>query len=369
MNYSHRASVVRVGSESGAALIVAIFVLALVTSIVVAFDVTSIVVARRADNQLRAEQAWDYLTGAEELAIEMIKLRLDSMAEEAPDGLQRLDVMGQFDTDDGWLSFNVVDLQGRFNINSLLAAPIPGSGGGEENIADNIEDAAVQAPPTSLGVAETRTLPQNRFIRLLRSLQQSPIADGEAIAPMSEDEAVAILEAVQDWLDQDVLESGFGGAEQVYYGQQPIPYRPADGPMRDVSELLLIKGITPGIYSILRDQVTVWPVDGSAINVASIGPGMIQALYAQEGSEPMDPELAMTLFVSIQSQEIATMADFLGRPEWGPVALPGEGLVIRSEVFLVSSLTQVGRLRQGLDSVVLIKDNDVQILARSLKML
>lgn len=57
----------------------------------------------------------------------------------------------------------------------------------------------------------------------------------------------AIMAAIQDWVDADD-DSHIGGAESDYYQGLNPPYMAKNGPIDDLSELLLIKGVTPEIY-------------------------------------------------------------------------------------------------------------------------
>lgn len=61
-----------------------------------------------------------------------------------------------------------------------------------------------------------------------------------ALPGMTEDVADAIL----DWLDSDDEMRPFG-AELEYYTTLPTPYSPANGPIKSVEELLLVRGVTP----------------------------------------------------------------------------------------------------------------------------
>lgn len=61
-------------------------------------------------------------------------------------------------------------------------------------------------------------------------------------------EASSIAAAIADWRDRDDLENVRGGAEKPYYLGLNPPYAPKDGPFDDVSELLLVRGITPQLY-------------------------------------------------------------------------------------------------------------------------
>src|SRR5262249_15891794 len=56
-----------------------------------------------------------------------------------------------------------------------------------------------------------------------------------------------IFDSIEDWRDPNDL-ARINGAESDYYLQQPVPYRPRNGNIQDVAELLQIKGITPELY-------------------------------------------------------------------------------------------------------------------------
>ena len=49
-----------------------------------------------------------------------------------------------------------------------------------------------------------------------------------------------------DWIDPDNNQH-VGGAESDYYESLDPPYQAKDGPMDDLSELLLVRGITGSI--------------------------------------------------------------------------------------------------------------------------
>lgn len=354
MNYCRRARMRR--SERGAALIIAVFVLALALVMITALSTRFVVAARRTDNQVLADQAWYYLTGAEQLATELLLNKLQERAEQQDESLFYPELFGQFDTDDGWLAFSVMDLQGRFNLNNLAV----GVGGAQGEDQGQGGVPPTQPPQGGAPVPVPNTVWQQRFVRLLMTVEEPAL---------SEPEAIAITEAVVDWVDDNVIETGFGGAEQTFYAQGPLPYRSADMAMRDDSELLLVKGVSPEIFNALQDSITVWPREGAAINVGSAGVKVIQSLYDKEQNLPLAPEQAGEVLKAVREGEITTLAEFIQRPEFGSAPLKQEELVNSSQVFLIRSETQVGRIRQALDSVVQINDNQAVVLARSMRML
>lgn len=60
-------------------------------------------------------------------------------------------------------------------------------------------------------------------------------------------EASSILDSIEDWRDKDAIPH-LSGVESEYYLGLPKPYVAKDGPIDDLSELLLVRGITPELY-------------------------------------------------------------------------------------------------------------------------
>ena len=89
------------------------------------------------------------------------------------------------------------------------------------------------------------------------ALSGSPILE-QAFILMGVDagEYPAVMAAIQDWVDKDD-DQHMGGAESDYYQGLTPPHLAKNGPIDDISELLLIKGVTPEIYygSSSRDYV------------------------------------------------------------------------------------------------------------------
>jgi general secretion pathway protein K len=56
-----------------------------------------------------------------------------------------------------------------------------------------------------------------------------------------------IVDSIEDWRDANDL-ARINGAESDFYLQLPVPYRPRNGNLQDLAELLQIRGITPELY-------------------------------------------------------------------------------------------------------------------------
>lgn len=83
----------------------------------------------------------------------------------------------------------------------------------------------------------------------INKVANSPDILNQAFITMGVDagEYPQIIASIQDWIDTDD-DPHIGGAESDYYGGLKPPYLAKNGPIDDLSELLLIKGITPEMY-------------------------------------------------------------------------------------------------------------------------
>lgn len=82
-------------------------------------------------------------------------------------------------------------------------------------------------------------------------------------AGVSSAEADSLTDSVLDWLDKDDRPHA-NGAESEYYQSLPRPYEPRNGPFQGIEELSLIKDVTPAVYGLIRDKITIY---GDKINI------------------------------------------------------------------------------------------------------
>ncbi len=89
----------------------------------------------------------------------------------------------------------------------------------------------------------------------------------ENIGEVETEEAADIAHAIVDWRDIDVLLSP-GGAENEHYQSLELPYPCKNADFQIPEELLLVKGMTPEIYSKIADVITIYGRGGVNINTA-----------------------------------------------------------------------------------------------------
>ncbi len=126
------------------------------------------------------------------------------------------DVSLDFDTAQGAVGISIVDLDGRFPVNSLVALAQEGK------------------PPNQGSDGLTPERAREVLLRLLQS---------ELFAVEDEVEAREIVDSLIDWIDLDDNESDYG-AESSYYESLEKPLTIRNGPVDFIDELLQVKGIT-----------------------------------------------------------------------------------------------------------------------------
>lgn len=129
-----------------------------------------------------------------------------------------------------------------------------------------------------------------------------------------------VVDAILDWVDSDRLRR-LNGAEDDYYLALRIPYLPKNGPMGALEELLLVKGITPELYALLSQVLTVWGT--GRVNVNTAPPAVLRAVFPND-------------VLSLISQR-------RGKPL---VAVPAPGIV-RSSTFSVIAWGQTATSRSA----------------------
>lgn len=73
----------------------------------------------------------------------------------------------------------------------------------------------------------------------------------------TEEEAVALMDAVLDWRDADSIKR-LRGAEEADYAAAGLTYKPANAAFQSIEELRLVMGITPALYQRLAPLITIY---------------------------------------------------------------------------------------------------------------
>ncbi len=345
------------GRQRGVVLIMALLIVALVTTVVVSVSWRFNLSMARNENRWHGSQARAYLEGGEQLA--RLVLRED-MQQGPIDHIA--EVWAQqgdpLPTDEGWIRGRIEDAHGRLNLN-LMAQQFVG----------------VPDPSLDMNDPTVRfTASQRRLIRLLQTFELES-------GPLDVMEATAIVEALQDWIDMDSETSGMGGAEQDYYSSEGIEYPIPNGPIASVSEIMLIRGMTPEIYRKLEPYVIA--LDTSAnLNINTMPPALFRTFNVKANLEPLEEDQANVL---MQARNATMMTDENGVPLKGGfqtaeefasdptvqsiIGSPEEGetkdLVVGSNYFLYFGETLVGEQVRRSKAVLYRSGADVSVVRRT----
>lgn len=241
--------------QRGIAALTAILVVAIATVLAVNLLWETSVDLSRTENLLLQDQARQFDLGGEAFARYGLE---EDGRDDGPNGIDSADEAWArplvFEIQGGRLQGVLSDLQGRFDLNSLVKP------NGERN-----DDAAEQ------------------FRRLLTLL---PLE-----RPLDPGTAESLVESAMDWIDRDQSPQLNGAEDDEYTGRQP-PYRPANYWLTSPSELLAVRGYTPEIYAALAPHVAALPPGPQGawkINVNTATPQVLASLAENQTLENAEP--------------------------------------------------------------------------------
>ncbi len=288
--------------QRGAALIIALMVVSIVAMLAITLGNDFLVISKRVQHQLYSQQAYTYLYGAEGFARKWL---LDDIAEDnaSDSAFDRWNTAIDIPTEQGILSGQLIDLQGRINLNDLMATP-------------------------KKGYSEA----QKRFIRLLQTL--------ELKQPLDQLAAEEVCNALIDWLDVNDTETIPGGAESLFYNESEPYTRAANQAMVRVSELRLIKGVDEELLAALRPNVTVWPIGGGGVlNINTAPLKVLQSLNAENSLQPLSEIDAQYIVEQRESQEGLEDDSIFKQGSFKEVKINTDGLGYTSDYFMLSMET------------------------------
>jgi general secretion pathway protein K len=221
--------------QRGVALITAVLIVALATMLAASVSFNGYLDQRRSANAFAMDQGYEVALGGEAWAADSLRRdkqqsgRTDDFTEEWATPIPPIPIEG------GEFEGQLEDMQGRFNLNSLVVAQ------GDKVVVD--ENAV------------------KRFERLLELLELEP----------------KWSKLIADWIDSDIQPEFPDGAEDPTYTGLTPPYRTANMPLTRASELLAIAGFGLDRYRKLEPFVTALPI-GTPINLCTASPELLDSL-------------------------------------------------------------------------------------------
>lgn len=146
------------------------------------------------------------------------------------------------------------------------------------------------------------------------------------IGPPDPVEAGNLAAAIFDWRDgsNGVYQVGASvGAEADYYEKLPIPYRPHDGRLTHLEELLWVRGMSNDRYERLQTHVTIYGPN-AAININTATREVLLAAARSHGTSASAESLVRSIeqarlrpqAFTNQSEILSVLQKDLESPEW-----------------------------------------------------
>jgi general secretion pathway protein K len=222
---------ITIARNRGVALITALLIMALIATLTYALEWNSALDLRRTVVMLNRDQAIQVAFGAESWIQSILRQDLEDSDVDHLGEIWASDLPGL--PIDGGEVFGVIeDLQGRFNVNNLIAS-----------------DGNIDRPSLE------------QFQRLLTALDIDPRFAGIAA----------------DWIDANQDAAFPDGAEDPIYTSLTPPYRAANQPLSSVSELAAMEGFDKASMDVLSPHIVALP-GRTRINVNTATGPVLQSL-------------------------------------------------------------------------------------------
>ena len=268
--------------QQGVALISVLLVVVIATVLSVSMIRHQNLTIHKARNVSDHSQAKQYAIGGEELARQILWQDTDSSPE--VDHLQEDWAAGDlvFEFENGEVAMQIEDLQGRFNINSLMMS---GNAGRQAQV---------------------------RFVQLLQHV---------GLDTMFMDRAI-------DWMDGDIATRPLGAEDYAYLGLER-PYRTASQLIVDTTELRLLLDMDAESFDLLLPFISALPDPSASLNVNTAPPEVLQTV-----SDRLSSDMSNDLIIERDNQEgYQSVTEFLQSSYVAGLGIAATGLGVQSKFF------------------------------------
>jgi len=160
------------------------------------------------------------------------------------------------ETEMEWMARSGVELA-EYTLGQEMSTPGPGQrfdalnqkwAGGEDDTNDALTAITLTNVPLGHGKFSVKITDTERKLNINTSVNNEAMMT-QALILIGADasDIPTIIGSIQDWIDRDD-NTHVNGAESEYYRTLDPPYSAKNGPIDDLSELLLVKGVSPDIY-------------------------------------------------------------------------------------------------------------------------
>jgi general secretion pathway protein K len=158
-----------------------------------------------------------------------------------------------------------------------------------------------------------------------------------------------IWSALADWIDSDDQPRS-GGAESPYYRTQKPPYKARNGKLMTLTELSLVKGITPEIFGKLRPYLTIFPdqFGSSPVNINTASKEVLIAL-----DNRIDDRMAERIMEERRLQPFKAPGELSRVPGMDTIFTGLIGKIsVKGDLFRITSVARVKDSARTVEAVV-----------------
>jgi len=305
--------------QRGVALITALIIMAIAAAIAAGMAWQGDLDERRTETLIHGDQAMEYALGAESWAEQIMQRDFKQSPASVNLGQDWAQQLPPLPVEGGEITGHIEDMQGRFNLDLLQSQGLGG--------------AAYFA----------------QLQRLLTLLNLDP----------------NLAYAVSDWVNSGTVASP-NGAKDDYYSRLQPPYLTALAPMTSVSELQLVKGITPQVYAALLPYICAIPLNvssgvsgsigGWSLNVNTASPLLLMSLAPNIAEDQVDQVVAARETNGISAADFSKIINVGANGGNSAVAYS-----VTSSYFLLTVTAQIGSTHVTMYS--LLRNNGGQVTA------
>lgn len=351
-------------NQQGVALITVMLIVALAAIIATQMTTRLQTQLQRSTNIAFNQQAYWYALGAEAFT----KRVLIKAFKEQPH-VTHLDQIWaaqetSYPVDFGEISGVVTDLQSCLNLNALHPKATTKEQAASAN--DNNTSASLNTAANTENVTKRVGRGSNQVLPAATVLEALII--NLHIAGVGNFEAEAMVNALSDWLDDDDIITGSGGAEDNDYAAREFPYLAANNYLTSVNELRLIEHFTPAVILALTPYVCVLPQNAQhLININTLDvekPELLQALL------DLSVEDAQEILNSRGSSGYKNVEDFYKLPELSKVSMSQwqrAQFVVDSQYFQLKANARFNHSYFAMRSIMKVNDTQqIQVISRTI---
>lgn len=267
--------------QRGAAIVMALFVVALVAVLAASMMERLQTDIRRTELMLKSNQAYFYAQGSVNWAIDQLS---NNWKEQKPNQIiDKTPIQSPVNQEQGFTISSVIyDAQGYFNLNNLVD-----------------------------------TLYQANFMRLLTVLDPN----------IDPPRAQVIMQGIINWISPTAANP----ALDDYYLKQSLPYQAPHRLMASASELRLVQGITADLFNKLEPYIIALP-QTTLININNAEAPVLMSL-----SPTLSLESAKAVVMSRQKEPFATIQKFLDFDVIKNNPIEGNKITVTSNYFLLET--------------------------------